>query len=220
VSRTAWRFALAFLAFSGGGASHGADEDWFALQARAEQARQRARQEAISLYAAILDGKLEKRGPCEILNEWNDARIGEDDAKQYFGVEAHATLGPPEHGTKPSEVIDPKSAFRPIFCDGEETEADWKRRFAAFKNDFERYKSKRLGIAQWSYSFPVFSKDYTRAELGVVVQGRNWWDPTVLGGWEGSADFYIYEKRNGAWELAGTGTSGGGAWTGSAMPIE
>lgn len=220
MSNTAWRLALAFLVFSACGGASGAEEDWTAIQARMEQARERLRQEAISLFTVVLNGNLSKRSRCQIANEWSESRIEEDDAKQVFGVEVHATLGAPDHRTKPSEVIDPKGASRSVFCGSEETKAGEKERFAAFKSAFEQDKSKRLGIAQWSYSFPVFNKDYTRAELSVVIQGRNWWDPTVLGAWEGSADFYIYEKRNGAWEQVGTGTSGGGTWEGSATPIE
>ena len=220
MSSTAWRFALAFLAFSARGGASGAEEDWTAIQARTEQARERLRQEAISLFTVVLNGNLSKLSRCQIANDWSESRIEEDDAKQVFGVEAHATLGAPDHRTKPSEVIDPESAFRSVFCRGEETKAGEKEQFAAFKKAFGQDKSKSLQIAQWSYSFPVFNKDYTRAELSVVVQGRNWWDPTVLGGWEGSSNFYVYEKRNGAWEQVGTGNSGGGAWEGSAEPLE
>jgi hypothetical protein len=220
VSNTAWRLALTFLVFSTCGGASGAEEDWTAYQARMEQARERLRQEAISLFAVVLDGNLSKRSRCQIASEWSKSQVEEDDAKQVFGVEAHATLGAPDHGTKPAEVIDPKGASRSVFCGAEETGVTGKEQFAAFKKAFEPDKPTRLQIAHWSYSFPVFNKDFTRAEFGVVVEWRNWWAPGENGAWEGSSDFYIYEKRNGAWEQVGTGNSGGATWEGSAPPLE
>jgi hypothetical protein len=201
------------LAF-GPGAGYGQEQDPLDF----ELERQRLSQEAKALFPFILDGKLDKIGRCQISSEWLSAEIDEGDAKRYLEVQAHASLIAPNHGTVAAEVLDPKGLHTHLFCDKDATEANNKQRIAEFKKAFETDRSARLRQVQWAYTFPVFNGDYTRAAVVVQVEWREWWDPHIRGGWEGSNANKIYEKRNGTWVLLAENCCD--SWEGSTPPLE
>jgi hypothetical protein len=127
-----------------------------------EQRRERLRQEAIALFPTFLDGKLEKLDRCQISSSWLCRKIDEWDAREYFGVKAHASLFAPDHRTVPVEVLGPKGLYAKLFCNKGETEANNKQRFLGFEKAFTSDKSQPVSKARSGATHFRFSTKTTQ----------------------------------------------------------
>jgi hypothetical protein len=169
-----------------------------------DKLQERRYREAISLFSVFLSEKnlqnesIEDADRCSISNKWLDYPISEEDAREFFGVSAHAELSAPATTIFPAQILDPKKNHVRIFCNPDETQADAEKRIAEYKNAFPSGKLE-LSINQWEFSFPIFNKNYTRAEFVVRSGGQSWYNPHEKGSASGSAHAFVYKKQRKSW---------------------
>jgi hypothetical protein len=208
-----WRAAGVLLSLwlcMSAGVQPGVCEEHGESDADGEQTRQRLKQEAIVLYRNLLGSELSEAGRCGISSKWEPAYVHESSAKEYFNIDIHATLGPPDSGTLPAEVLDTERKFLHVFCNSEERISDTRQRFEIFKTA----KIDGLQITVRAYSFPIFNRDYTRAAVKLTFNHYRWLNPNENGGWDGNDFTAVYEKRNGVWGIIAD--LGSNSWDGSA----